>query len=170
MELLEMRAPQGCMWIAGAHDDLRWPLKRAASAKADVPFAMDSQFISMLSAFRPTGGIARHHELEAADASRLPLGRQALTASLRDRAVFAFEWRQVAWIPMFQFDPAQRTPRSDVQQVVGELRPVFDDWEIAIWFAQANASLDGRTPVSCVDRDWEALRQAARTDRFAATG
>ena len=73
-------------------------------------------------------------------------------------------------MPMFQLDSTTLTPRSGVQQIADELRPVFDSWDLAVWFAQPNASLGGQAPVACIDRDLSAVRQAARMDRFVAAG
>ena len=166
MEQLQATRQDRFTWIAGAHD-VRLPLTRIQQRPDSSAFWIDSQFISMLAVYRPSGGIARCHELEARLAARLKVGRQGLTRWLHDCEVFAFEWRQEAWMPVFQLESTTLTPRSGVQQIADELRPVFDSWELAVWFAEPNASLDGHAPVACIDHDRSAVRQAARMDRQA---
>jgi hypothetical protein len=51
-----------------------------------------------------------------------------------------------------------------------ELTDVFDDWELALWFSRGNSSLDGAAPADCLAIHPDDVWQAARTDRFIATG
>ena len=50
------------------------------------------------------------------------------------------------------------------------LRSVFDEWELAEWFACPNSWLGGQTPASQVVLDEQAVVEAARADRFVAAG
>jgi hypothetical protein len=61
-------------------------------------------------------------------------------------------------------------PLPSVVDVVEELRDVFDDLELALWFVSPNAWLGHAAPVDLVNRDDETMLQAARADRFVAWG
>jgi hypothetical protein len=68
-------------------------------------------------------------------------------------------------LPMFQFDPMELELRPGVREAVLELRDAFDDWDICLWFACANAGLGGAMPVDRVAHDPNAVVRAARADR-----
>ena len=169
MNQLQASPQDRVTWIVGAHE-VRPPLTQIRHQSCSLAYSIDRQFISMLAAYRPSGGIARCHVIEALLTTRLKVERQVLWKWLQDGEVFAFEWRQEAWMPYFQLESKTLTPRRAVQQILDELRPIFDGWELAVWFAQPNASLDGRPPAACVDRDLSSVRQAARRDRFVVVG
>jgi hypothetical protein len=130
----------------------------------------DEQFVAMLRAFRPTGGIARRSEVEARLAAASHGGRRQLATWLRDAVVFAFEWDMQSWIPCFQLQLPTLGPRAQAMQVVRELRPVFDGWELAVWFSQQNELLDWRMPIELLFDDVAAVHRAARFDRYVAAG
>ena len=60
--------------------------------------------------------------------------------------------------------------RPPIQRVIAELKGVYDDLELAIWFAQPNSWLAGASPVQVLGNDVPAVLGAARADRFVATG
>jgi hypothetical protein len=60
------------------------------------------------------------------------------------------------------------TRRPELSQVFAELTPVYDPWELASWFAQANPWLAQRIPADMLYTDPSAVLQAARADRFIA--
>ena len=51
-----------------------------------------------------------------------------------------------------------------------ELTPVFDDWELALWFGRGNSSLSGAVPAEKLATSLYDVWQAARIDRFIAVG
>jgi len=71
-------------------------------------------------------------------------------------------------IPVFQFGSPDLHIRPVVQAVLAELGSVFDDWEIAVWFAQPNAWLHQQRPLDLAASDDDAVIDAARADRFIA--
>ncbi|MDQ0572590.1 hypothetical protein QFZ42_004424 [Variovorax paradoxus] len=71
---------------------------------------------------------------------------------------------------MFQFAPAGLVVRPSVASVLAHLSDVFDDWELAFWFAQPNDWLQGALPFDIVGRDGGAVYEAALADRFVAAG
>ena len=80
------------------------------------------------------------------------------------------QWRSQTLLPLFQFDLQSSSLRPPIERVIAELTGVFDDFELAIWFAQPNSWLDGAMPVHVLGRDVPAVLGAARADRFVATG
>lgn len=77
-------------------------------------------------------------------------------------------WRSCLLIPVFQFTPDMKI-RSLVSTAIVGLESAFDDWEIAAWFAQPNAWLQGDRPLDLVGIDETAIVDAARVDRFRLT-
>lgn len=73
-------------------------------------------------------------------------------------------------MPLFQFEPESLSIRQGVSDAIGELKDVFDPGELLTWFATPHEGLGGRCPAACVQSDPSDLIQAARFDRFVATG
>ncbi len=121
---------------------------------------------------RLRGALARHGGFAPADSvSELlrahwdqPMSRVARWIAHRE--VVSVTWRAQVWLPLFQFE----RPSLDIVPAVGalvrELRPVYDDWELAEWFAGPHGALAGRAPAAEVLRNPCAVREAARLDRF----
>jgi len=130
----------------------------------------DRQFSAMAEAYGRTGGLVPGDDL----AGRLrrccnqPLSQ--LARWLVAREVIGFEWRGQTLLPLFQFDVETFQPRPDVAAVLRELTCVFDDWELAWWFANPNAWLKGQAPVDVLGVDPRAVVEAARADRYVAVG
>lgn len=127
------------------------PPLSAAGAASDL--SIDAQFIVMLEAFRPHGGLARLCELPP---------RSSAEAMLLDPAVLHFDWSGQTWVPMFQFEPASRTVRAGVGLVVAALRPTHDGWQICTWFTRRCALLGGATPVDRLAETQQAVLEAAQ--------
>lgn len=127
-------------------------------------------FDVMEHAFRPHGGFA------SADQVMRRLRRHAdqplslLARWIVSRSVIHLSWREETLMPMFQFDLDDMSVRPSCIRVIAELAGVYDDWELALWFATPNAWLDHAAPVTCIASDGFAVLQAARTDRFIARG
>jgi len=124
----------------------------------------------MEAAYRRSGGIASGDDvaLMLRQCSNQPLSRLARWVAARE--VVSFQWLGAIWLPLFQFDWTATSVRPDVTSVIGELAEVFDDWELAAWFALPNTWLRGRTPVDALATCPSAVREAARADRFIARG
>lgn len=121
-------------------------------------------------AFRPSGGIARGDDL-----SRLLEDHRcgdfiSLARFIAHHEIFAFQWRDSFWIPMFQFDLQDLSIRTEPRRVLAELESVFDGWSMAVWFAQPNSWLHGHRPVDLLQTDLDGVLQAACADRFIANG
>ena len=128
------------------------------------------QFDAMSHAFRPHGGFAGSDDVMR----RLrPLSDQPLSMLARwivSRTVLSVSWRDQSLLPMFQFELADMSVKPACARVVEELKDVFDDWELALWFAAPNVWLDHAAPVALLADEEFAVLQAARADRFVARG
>lgn len=128
------------------------------------------QYEAMSHAFRAHGGFVCTDEV----AQRLrcvadqPIAR--LARWIVSRSVISIAWRAQTLMPAFQFEVDEMSIRPCVAAVLQELRDVFDNWELALWFAAPNAWLDYAAPVAIMTEDALAVLQAARTDRFIARG
>jgi hypothetical protein len=139
-----------------------------ASNIDDVP--NERGFAALRAAYRATGGLASRDDLDRL----LQDCRFGDPVSLADRLdageIFGFDWRHRMWIPMFQFDLRDLSVKPGPQQVRVELSGEFHGWTLAAWFAQPNAWLNHRRPVELLSSDLPAVLEAARADRFVATG
>lgn len=130
----------------------------------------DASFVGLLNAYRHSGGLARAVEVSRMFACLRGTDERPRAPWLARRCWIAFEWQAQTWLPRFQFLPAGPLPMPAVAAVLDELNPVFDAWEIAEWFARRNACLGGHAPVDALGEDPCAVLQAARFDRYVATG
>lgn len=87
-----------------------------------------------------------------------------------ERRIVNFNHQGTAWIPLFQFDPASMDITPAVAAIVAELAPAFDDWDLALWFASPNESLQGAAPATFIAQDPGEVLVAARIDCFIARG
>jgi hypothetical protein len=93
-----------------------------------------------------------------------PLSRVARWIARREVASVA--WRGQLWMPLFQFERPSLDLMPVAAEVVRTLRGVYDDWELAEWFARPNDLLGGRCPAARLATDPCAVKEAARIDRF----
>jgi len=120
-------------------------------------------------AFASSGGVL------GADALCIFLRRQydqpisRLARWIAAREIVSFEEFGVLWVPTFQFEASGWSVRRDVQTSCVVLAGVMDDWAVATWFATENDALAGEPPALVVARNAQAVLQAARVRRAAAT-
>lgn len=124
----------------------------------------DDQFVEMLNAYRPSGGLARINEVigMTRGVCRDDVGRMA--AWILDRKAMSFKWQDALWLPLFQFNRFDMTLRRATAQVIGELNPVLEPWALASWFARPHALLANRLPADLPDSECEAVLRAARAE------
>jgi hypothetical protein len=131
---------------------------------------LDADFVVLQQAYRPSGGLAHGDEL----ALRLHVagagGHARLARWIVSRHVFSFAWHDHFWLPMFQFDPNELTPRQGLHQVLAELVDVMDGRALADWFAAPNDAWQGRSPVEMLNGHGSAVHQAARMHRYVIKG
>lgn len=119
-------------------------------------------FITMLEAFRATGGTARAEIVGQLLQDRHAGDTVSLAKLLNSGQLFGFEWRASLWIPMFQFDAGDLSLKAGVQRVRAELPPLWSGWTLASWFAAPNERFGGRNAADTIDLDLTAVVQAAR--------
>ena len=145
-------------------------VQRELGADFDVPSGRG--FIALLEAFRATGGTAPG-EIVGRLLEEHQVGNAVSLAKLiYTGQAFGFEWRDSLWIPMFQFDANDLALKASAQNVRAELPSLWSGWQVASWFAAPSARLDGHNPADRLDRDLEAVVQAAQSleavDEFSA--
>jgi hypothetical protein len=130
----------------------------------------DLVFIDLLVAYRPHGGISRL--LSLAGSGRIQSeGQGSDIEDVVDAGkLFGFRWHHDFWLPMFQFDMPRMTVATGPQRAVAELGRSFDGWALASWFVQPNNCLAGRSPIECLSSNLPDVLEAAREDRFVASG
>lgn len=119
-------------------------------------------FITLLEAFRATGGTAPApilaHLLDQHQASTVV----SLAKLVYSGKNFCFQWRGNDWIPMFQFNSYDLTLKADAQQVRKDLPSSLMGWALAYWFATPNQCLDGQSPANVLDADVKSVLRAAQ--------
>lgn len=93
-----------------------------------------------------------------------PMSRVARWIALRD--VVSVTWRAQVWLPLFQFERPSLDLAAAAALIVRDLRPVYDDWELAEWFAAPHDLLAGHAPAAVLPHNPCAVREAACRDRF----
>jgi hypothetical protein len=130
----------------------------------------DATFVFLQQAYRPSGGLAHGDEL----ATRLDVdgagGYARLARWIVGRKVFSFGWHGHFWLPMFQLEPGELTPRQALHPVLAELVTVMDGPALAHWFALPNDALQGLSPVDMLASHGPEVHQAARLQRYVAKG
>jgi len=128
----------------------------------------DRQFLEMGSAFGAQGGWVSGDEMSRRLRRHWDQPISVLASWVTKREIVNIARNSGLLIPVFQFGSQDLRIRPVVQAVLAELGSVFDDWEIAVWFAQPNAWLHQQRPLDLAARDDDAVIHAARADRFIA--
>jgi hypothetical protein len=137
---------------------------QAAAVAAD-----EADFAAMRSAYHAAGGFAGGDDLARLLEDCGRGGFSSLARRIVAGELFGFEWRHTFWIPMFQFtDELEIKP--ELKAVLAELASEYDGRRLAAWFVEPNGWLDERRPIDVLDANPGDVLQAARADRFVATG
>lgn len=144
--------------------------KPAEDRPARTRLPTDRDYLHMREAYCGSGGTVRRDALARVLHGCDGAHDQTLGKLLVTHDIFSFVWREVHWVPMFQFDLRDMSVKSRPQRVVAELAEVFDGWALAMWFSQPNHWLRNRRPVDVLDVSLTAVLRAARADRFIANG
>ncbi|MBP6901455.1 MAG: hypothetical protein KBC73_15270 [Burkholderiaceae bacterium] len=121
-------------------------------------------------------GYQRSGGLVTADALLLALRRSSsqplslLARWIVERRVLSLSLAGQTLLPRFQFGALASGLKPGLEPAMAELAPVFDDGELLQWWARANSALGGAAPADRLDRQPDEVRQAARLDRFIASG
>jgi len=130
----------------------------------------DRQFLEMRCAFEGRGGWVSSDRMVRRMRHHWAQPISALAQRIVKRELVHVAWHAQILIPLFQFSTDDWVVRPVVRSALVELRGVFDDWEVASWFAQANTWLSEQRPVDLAVQDDGAVIGAARADRFIARG
>jgi hypothetical protein len=125
------------------------------------------RFVSLLNAFRASGGLARANEVAAQFQRRSEQDISLLGGWLVKRQAIAFEWHSKLWMPLFQFNPSDMSLRAGLADVLAELVVVYNDWDLASWFAQPNPWLSEGLPADALAFAAPQVLWAARAERSA---
>lgn len=134
----------------------------------------NQQFIAMLDAYRPSGGLARADEVvglcQPAPGESARAGAHGLGQPTVRRNMVCFDWESTLWIPLFQFDRNDMSLRPGVRHVQRELIGVFNAWEVASWFCQPNPWLNHCKPADMLADAATEVLHAARAARYVEAG
>ena len=154
-------------WAVGRSLDLA-PPRRPIGADPH-PASADAVFAAMRAAYQSRGGFARGDDLARLLEDRSHGSLAGLARLIVAGEVFGFEWRHTFWIPMFQFDD-DLALKPGLKAVLAELASEYDGPRLAAWFVEPNAWLDDALPIDVLATNADEVLQAARADRFVATG
>lgn len=143
-------------------------MKPAVIATPTLPMHVeDRRFFKLFARLMPYGGMLSDEELRCmhtASQSAVVLGH-----ALLKREVIALGWRHRLWLPMFQFHLPAWEPSPHVTEVVADLFPVLQGFDLVEWFLTPNAWLRDHRPVDMLQREPQQVRHAAQVDRFLIT-
>lgn len=144
-----------------------------ADSRADSPrqeWLSNRQFIAMLDAYRPSGGLARAQEVATMFKTHGLSDPATLAGWIIRRQVISFEWQGKIWLPLFQFNHVDMTRQPGLAEALSELVVVYDDWDIASWFSRPNPWLAECTPADSLAAAAPEVLNAARAERYVAAG
>lgn len=126
----------------------------------------ERRFDRLRAAFVRQGGLVSADDVSALLRGHWdqPISRVARWIAFRE--VLNVTWQGQVWLPLFQFERSSLDIIPAVSAIVRDLRPVYDDWELAEWFARPHDVLGGSVPAAQVACNPGAVREAARLDRF----
>ena len=127
------------------------------------------QFMGLLKAYRRSGGLLRAQDAAARCKPRGGTDVPTLAGWMVHRQVICFEWLSRIWLPVFQFNRADMSRQSGLDEVLSELVEVYDNLQIARWFSQPNARLADVRPADLLAADATDVIMAARFERITPT-
>ena len=148
--------------------DPRLPARGQTSHPQAFRRLEDRQFLDMSRAFGTQGGWVSGDEMSRRMRRCWDQPISVLANWMMKREIVNIVRPSGILIPVFQFNSEDWQIRPVVHAALAELEGVFDDWEIALWFAQPNAWLHEQRPLDLAARDDFMAVHAARADRFIA--
>lgn len=128
------------------------------------------RFVNLLNAFRESGGLAQGNEVASQFQRRNAQDISVLGGWLVKRHAIGFEWHSKLWVPLFQFNPSDMSLRAGLADILAELVVVYNDWDLASWFAKPNPWLSEGLPADVLAVAAPQVLCAARAERsFVAT-
>lgn len=129
---------------------------------------LDRRFLQLVFDLKPFGGLMS--DADVRNISFVARPGFALGEALLSRSLYAISWRHRLWLPMFQFSmPGWRLlPASS--DVVTEMFPAYQGYELTEWFLTPSPWLEQRRPVELLHSAPGQVRHAARVDRYLVSG
>jgi hypothetical protein len=146
------------------------PIHPSRSVRDTVARIQHREFMELARAYAAPDGMASGDEVAGRMRRHCDQPISALARLIVQRRIVSLLWHGQILIPLFQFNASDMSLHPSVSEVIAELESDFNDWEVAQWFAQANAWLRDRRPMDVVAIDGPAVVQAARADRSVARG
>jgi len=140
------------------------------SAHSSQEWQTNQQFIAMLNAYRPSGGLALAQEVAAMCKLHGGININTLAGWIVKRQLVSLEWQGKIWLPLFQFNQVDMCLQPGLMAVMAELVVALDDWEIANWFSLPNVWLADCTPADSLSVAVSEVLNAARAERYVALG
>jgi hypothetical protein len=135
-----------------------------------APRARDARFVSLLGAFRATGGVARARDIALQFPRNPECSLEDVEAWVRERRVVWLPWNETAWLALFQFPKWIYRPHPGIAAIQRELMSVLDEWDAAEWFCTPCGCLRDQVPIDLFVVDTQAVVAAARATRLALAG
>ncbi len=133
-------------------------------------YASEASLASLLSSLRSSGGVLAGDRLVLLLRDFHPQPISWLARAIVKRELVHITWRSQVLVPMFQFKLEDMSVREGISDVLATLVSIYDDWELAHWFAEPNEWLHGRSPAELIGLDARGVHDAARADRFVGGG
>jgi hypothetical protein len=127
------------------------------------------EFLLVQQAFRGAGGVASGDQMAYLLRERTEQPISVVARWIVGREVVCYEWRSQTMLPLFQFDLPQAALRPSVARVIRELRDLYTDSSLAMWFVEPSLWLNGAKPVQMIGTAPDAVLEAARADRWVAS-
>ena len=140
-------------------------LERGGAAADDY-----AAFEALRCAYLAFGGLARGDDLARLLEERARGDFVSLARLIVSGRIFGFERQHIFWIPIFQFELDDLSVRQGMKPVLDELASTFGGWRLAVWFVEPNDWLKQSRPIDLIAIHPAEVAQAARADRFVATG
>lgn len=157
--------------VTSAHQSYpNCPPETGNDSRHEPEHLVNYQFVAMLDGYRRSGGLARIQEVLSLFEGRSGPQAATLESLILGQKVIRFEWQSQTWLPLFQFRQVDMAPLPEMRPVMMELIAAYDNWELAVWFAQPNPWLSDRVPADMLVCDLPAVLNAARADRYIARG
>jgi hypothetical protein len=130
----------------------------------------DREFTKMQRIYSGAGGVVTGDQLAELLRRRAAQPISVLARWVVARHVVSFSWRSQLMVPLFQFDMCAMELLPYMSPALRELTEVFDDWDVAVWFATPNAWTGDLAPAEAIHKDGRSVLDAARGDRFLVRG
>ena len=130
---------------------------------------LGQHFMGLIKAYRRSGGLLRAQDAAARCKPRGGTDVPTLAGWMVHRQVVCIEWLSRIWLPVFQFNRADMSRQSGLDEVMSELVEVYDNWQMARWFSQPNPRLGHARPADRLALAAADVLRAARAERFGPT-